>query len=72
MAHLLYLHSLLSVYPHKSISRAAERLHLALPAVSRHIKLLEAQLNQNLFERLPRTNAISARMQLSDLSLRVK
>jgi DNA-binding transcriptional LysR family regulator len=72
MAHLLYLHSFLNVYPHNSISRAADRLHLVQPAVSRHIKLLEAQLNQKLFEPPPRANAMSARMQLSDLSFQVK
>jgi DNA-binding transcriptional LysR family regulator len=71
MAHLLSLHSFLSVYSQDSISRAAQRLHLTQLAVPRHIKL-EAQLNQKLFEWPPRMDAISTRMQLSDLSLQVK
>ncbi|MGJ7527445.1 LysR family transcriptional regulator [Variovorax sp. GB1P17] len=54
MSHLLYLRTFLSVYRHSSISRAAEKLHLTQPAVSRHIKVLEGRLGYRLFERLPR------------------
>jgi DNA-binding transcriptional LysR family regulator len=54
MSHLLYLRSFLTVYRHNSISRAADALHLTQPAVSRHIKVLEARLGCKLFERLPR------------------
>jgi len=54
MSHLLYLRTFLSVFRHSSISRAAETLHLTQPAVSRHIKVLEARLGFRLFERLPR------------------
>lgn len=54
MSHLLHLRTFLSVFRHSSISRAAETLHLTQPAVSRHIKVLEARLGLRLFERLPR------------------
>lgn len=54
MSYLLHLRSFLSVYRHNSISRAALALQLTQPAVSRHIKVLEAHLNTQLFTRLPR------------------
>jgi len=54
MSYLLHLRSFLSVYRHNSISRAALDLQLTQPAVSRHIKILEARLQSQLFTRLPR------------------
>lgn len=54
MSYLLYLRSFVSVYRHSSISRAASALSLTQPAVSRHVKLLEARLGATLFTRLPR------------------
>lgn len=54
MSYLLHLRSFLSVYRHNSISRAALSLQLTQPAVSRHIKILEARLQTQLFTRLPR------------------
>ena len=49
MSYLLYLRSFVSVYRHSSISRAASTLSLTQPAVSRHVKLLEAHLGATLF-----------------------
>ncbi len=54
MSYLLHLRSFLSVYRHNSISRAALSLQLTQPAVSRHVKILEARLQTQLFTRLPR------------------
>jgi DNA-binding transcriptional LysR family regulator len=54
MSYLLHLRSFLSVYRHNSISRAARALQLTQPAVSGHIKILEARLQSQLFARLPR------------------
>ncbi len=54
MSYLLHLRSFISVYRHNSISRAALALQLTQPAVSRHIKILEARLQSQLFTRLPR------------------
>jgi len=54
MSYLLHLRSFISVYRHNSISRAALALQLTQPAVSRHIKILEAHLQSQLFTRLPR------------------
>jgi DNA-binding transcriptional LysR family regulator len=54
MSYLVHLRSFLAVWRHSSISKAARALHLTQPAVSRHIKTLEARLGRQLFERLPR------------------
>jgi DNA-binding transcriptional LysR family regulator len=54
MSYLPHLRSFLAVYRHNSISRAATQLQLTQPAVSRHIKILEARLKKPLFVRLPR------------------
>ena len=54
MAELLHLRSFLAVFRHQSVSRAAHALKLTQPAVSRHLKLLEMRLNQQLFRRVAR------------------
>ena len=43
--------SLLEVYASGSFSTAAQKLALTQPAVSQHIKLLEAELGVKIFER---------------------
>lgn len=43
-----------------SLTLAAERLHLSLPALSRRIQLLEADLGTDLFRRLPRGVRLTA------------
>lgn len=54
MSYLLHLRTFLAVYRHNSISRGAIQLQLTQPAVSRHVKILEARLHSPLFMRLPR------------------
>ncbi len=54
MAQLLHLRSFLAVFRHQSVSKAAHALKLTQPAVSRHLKLLEMRLNQQLFRRVAR------------------
>ncbi len=51
--------SFLAVYAEKGFSRAAERLHLTQPAVSRHIKELEERFGVPLFERRGRSLKLS-------------
>ena len=50
--------------------RASERLHLAQPAVSRHIKVLEAELGVTLLERTSRQVALTraGRLFLNDIT----
>lgn len=49
-----YLRYLLAVVDEGSFSRAAERLRVSQPAISRRIKMLEEDLGFPLLERLPR------------------
>jgi DNA-binding transcriptional LysR family regulator len=46
-----HLRSFLAIVRFGGYHRAAEALHLTQPAVSRHMRLLEAQLGERLFER---------------------
>jgi len=48
------LRTFVAVARERSITRAAELLHLSQPAVSAHIKAIEDQLGLALFERTPR------------------
>lgn len=48
---LKILKSFVSVATHKSFSAAARELHTVQPAISRHIKMLEADLHVTLFKR---------------------
>lgn len=50
-----HLKIFVSVYKHKSFSKASEELHLTQPTVSDHIKTLEEELSLRLFDRLGRT-----------------
>jgi len=47
-----------------SFTRAARRLHLAQPPLSRHVRTLEEKIGAQLFERHPRRVAITAAGQL--------
>ncbi|RLE03892.1 MAG: LysR family transcriptional regulator, partial [Bacteroidetes bacterium] len=40
------------IYSLKSIAAAARQLHISQPAVSQHLKKLEAEINTSLFVRL--------------------
>lgn len=41
-----------------NVGRAAQRLHVAQPAISRHIRALEDEICAQLFERTPRGMAL--------------
>ena len=47
------LHTFIAVAEEKGFARAAERLALAQPAVSKHVKDLEEQFGGTLLERRP-------------------
>ena len=51
---LRQLRYFVAVFNQKSISRAAEQLHISQPALTRQIHLLEHECGIPLFERLPK------------------
>ena len=51
---LQHLHTFIAVAEHRSLTRAAEAVHLSQPAVSGHIKQLEHELGLALFRRTGR------------------
>ena len=53
---LSQLETLVHVAELGSLSRAAERLHIAQPALSRQVRLLERELGMTLFDRHGRGN----------------
>jgi len=50
-----HLRVFISVYKHRSFSRASEELHLTQPTVSDHIKTIEDEFDFRLFDRLGRS-----------------
>ena len=56
----VHLRSFLAIIRYGGYHRAAEALHLTQPAVSRHMRQLEAQLGQPLFERRGRGVELTA------------
>lgn len=57
--HLRDLRALLAVGEEQSVSRAAERLFVAQPALSKQLRALERQVGAVLLERLPRGVALT-------------
>ena len=56
----VHLHTFLSIWRHRSFTRAAEELALSQPAVSRQIKSLEHDLGVRLFEQIGRSLHLTA------------
>jgi len=54
MADLTWLRTFMAIYRTRSLTRAAKALHLTQPAISQHLKGLEAQVGWPLFARHPR------------------
>lgn len=50
-----HLRIFISVFRHKSFTKASEELHISQPTISEHIKNLEKELDCRLFDRLGRT-----------------
>jgi DNA-binding transcriptional LysR family regulator len=57
---LRQLHYFVAVAEEGTFTRAAHRVHVAQSGVSAHIKALEKELGQQLFERLPRVAKLTA------------
>ncbi|HJX43882.1 MAG TPA: LysR family transcriptional regulator, partial [Geodermatophilus sp.] len=57
--HLRELRALVAVAEEQSITRAAQRLFLAQPALSRRLQALERQVGVPLLTRLPRGVALT-------------
>jgi DNA-binding transcriptional LysR family regulator len=58
-AHLRDLRALVAVADEQSVTRAAERLFVAQPALSKQLRALERQIGVPLLERLPRGVALT-------------
>jgi DNA-binding transcriptional LysR family regulator len=57
---MAHLQSFLTVYRYRNVTRAAQELNISQPAVTAHLRALEAELKRPLFVRLPRGVAATA------------